>query len=129
MSVVLPQSIASTAGWQLVDWRTESLRTDPAAGGLATATADQLESDQLWLITRAVCFCTSAGQTSLRLYASTVSPGFLLDGSERGNFDVAEYPAGLQLHGGQQLVAQWSNAAAGSVGTVNVQYSLYQRTG
>ena len=127
MSVILPGALPSAAGWALADYRTLRARTGPAAGGIATVTLEQLAGDQMWLIDHAVVACTSSTPTEVRWYETTPADVGLLDGTARGNFDVADWPNGLQLIPSQSLVVQWTGASDGAVGTVTLQYRLMRR--
>jgi len=128
--MTLPYGLPTATGWALSDYITRTVTSSPAgADGLAVATAEQLDPDELWLIDRAVVSCTSVADTALRLYDSQVSAGFLLSGSRTGNFDEADYPTGLQLQPLRQLVAVWTGATPGAVGTINLQARRMLRTG
>lgn len=127
MSVILPTSTLTAAAWQLGDWRELQLRTDAAAGGVATLEAPQVPDSELWLIDRAVVACDSTSATQLRLYVNHVNAQSLRDGTSRGNFDVTEYPQGLLVRGGNSLVAQWTGASDGAVGVLTVQVRVYRR--
>jgi hypothetical protein len=116
----VPQPTAA-AGWQVYAYRTVTAQTPAAAGGLAQLTLPQLDSGVQWLIDHAVVQCTSTSYTALRLFDSQISPLALIDGSNSGNFDVADWPNGLTLQSGRQLLAQWSSASDGSVGTLMLQ--------
>jgi hypothetical protein len=128
--LVLPQSVGGTAtGWALADYMPEVvLRSPKVAVGETTATAygEQLPNDVLWLIDHAVTSCTSATATSLRMYSG--AGGLLIDGTDEGNFQVADWPNGLQVAPGRQLVAVWSSADVGSVGTLALQVRVLRRT-
>lgn len=126
---LLPSQIPTATGWVLADYRPEvTIRSQPAAGGQAIAYGEQLGSDYLWLIDHAVTSCTSSTDTALRMYADAPT-GFLLDGTDAGNFQVADWPAGLQLASGRQLCAVWSGASAGAVGTLGLQVRVLRRIG
>jgi len=128
--VILPhQAAGSAAGWGLFDFRTVAATTDPAAGGTAVVTLPQLAFDELWLIDHAVVSCTSVAGTDVRWYSDSPTPANLLDGSSSGNFDVADWPAGLQLQPGTSLVAVWSGCDDGAVGTLTVQARIMRRAG
>jgi hypothetical protein len=124
---VLPGQLPAFAGWQLVDYRSDGLTTAAASGGAATGALDQVPTDQLWIVDHAVAFCTSAAPTTLRLYSDSAQPQYLLDGTDDGNFDVADWPNGLQLVPGRSLLAVWSGATDGAVGTITVQMRILQR--
>lgn len=128
---VLPQPQPSSAGWSFSGYLDPApvLASAKAAGGAAVATGPQLEPGVQWLIDRAVASCTSSTPTSLRLYDSQSSPAFLLDGTDSGNMDVTEYPAGLWLGQTRQLVAVWAGASANSVGTLRLQVRVYRYAG
>jgi hypothetical protein len=121
VTVLLPSSIPSAAGWQLVDWIERTVTTPPASGGVATVQLEQLETDSMWLLDHMVAQSTSATPTRMRLYADAVLPGALLDGSNSGNFDVADWPAGLLVRPSVALVAQWTGCSDGAVGLLTLQ--------
>lgn len=126
--IILPTATGGTAtGWALVDFQIVQRTTDPAAGGTATLTLPQLAFDELWLVDHAVVSCTSQTSTTVRWYADTVDPARLLDGSDTGNFDVADWPAGLQLAPGSCLVSVWSGADDGAVGVLTLQARVLRR--
>lgn len=129
MTIPLPYGLPASSQLQLVGFRRITKRTGAAGafGGVVTATFDQLGTDELWLIDRAVISCTSTSTTSLRLYDTTADPNRLLSGSDRGSYDEADYPGGLLLEAGNQLVAVWSGASAGAVGTISVQVREFRR--
>lgn len=102
------------------DYRYITATSPAAAGGTATATFPQL-GQEAWLIDRAIASCTSSTETALRLYEGNPSPGFLLSGTARGNFDEADYPAGVLISPGTQLLAVWTLASDGAVGTLRLQ--------
>jgi hypothetical protein len=64
---------------------------------VCAAQLPQLDPDELWLVDHAVIACTSTTPTAVRLYADSIDPLYLLDGSSAGGFDVADWPNGLQL--------------------------------
>lgn len=115
-------------GWVLSDFLRRTITSPPApAGQSAVAQGEQLQADVMWLIDHLVSYSTSTKQTTLRLYSGQVGPGFLLDGTEAGNFNVADWPNGLQLEPASSLVAVWSGSTAGTVGTVVVQGRVMRR--
>lgn len=124
---VLPVQLPAFAGWQLVDYRQAGLTTEPAAAGACQGLLAQVPTDQLWIVDHAVAYCTSATSTVLRMYSDAAQPQYLLDGTDDGNFDVADWPNGLQLVPGRSLLAVWSGAADGAVGTLTVQMRVMQR--
>jgi hypothetical protein len=125
----LPAPVGSASGWQLADYVNMAYVSGPAdSTGVATATGRQLDQDELWLIDHMVCFCESGG-TTLRLYSGQVGPGFLLDGSDAGSFNVADWPNGLQLQPTRQLVAVWSGCTVGARGTITLQGRSLRRVG
>ncbi|WP_154793308.1 hypothetical protein [Occultella kanbiaonis] len=128
MSLILPESRAGTArGWTLADFRTVQGRTTPAVGGACELRLPEVEQDELWLIDHMVAACDSTTPTSVRLYESSVDPLALLDGSSAGNFDVADWPAGLQVRSTQFLIARWDSASDGARGTLTVQLRSLRR--
>jgi hypothetical protein len=128
MTIPLPRPIPSTSQWQLQGYRRVSMTSPPAAGGIATARFGQLGTDEQWLIDRAVVSCSSTSGTTVRLYDGDPSVSRLLSGSNTGNYDEADYPQGLLLDAGGELVAVWSGAGDGAVGTISVQARILRRT-
>jgi hypothetical protein len=120
MTVDLPRSVAAASSWQLSDWLDPVKTSQPAAGGTMQIEFRQLDVTEMWLIDRAVIQCNSAADTGLRLYVYPVGPLTMLSGSDTGNFDEAEYPEGLLVRPGQQLVAVWLGATTGAVGTLRL---------
>lgn len=129
MSVALPQSLATTSSWQLTDWLDQSYSSSPAAGGVAQIVLPVLDYATRWELTHMVVGCTSSTPTTLRLYRDTVSNPNLRDGSASGNFDVADWPAGLKIPASSGLIAVWSGASAGAVATLTVQGNVYRLAG
>lgn len=113
----------------MTDYKRVKLTSAAAADGYARATGPQLDLSELWLVDRAVVSCTSGTATELRLYESQESPAALLSGTPLGNFDEAEYPGGMLVESGRELVAVWSNATAGAVGTLNLQVRVMRPAG
>jgi len=125
----LPTPLGSASGWQLADYLDLSLVSQPAdASGTAIATGRQLDLSELWLIDHMVCSCpTSSPNTALRLYSGQIGAGFLLDGSDSGSFDVADWPNGLQLQPTRQLVAVWTGCTPGDRGSLTLQARALRR--
>lgn len=124
-----PYSSAGS-GWAVVDYKPGlTLRSDPAAAGSGTmsVTFPQVDPGFLWSIQRAVVTSTSGAATRLRLYDSMVDPAFLLSGTDTGEYDEAEYPNGLLLDQGRQLVGVWTGASDGARGTVRLQVAVLGR--
>lgn len=127
MTVLLPQPLPATGGWELVDWLDASYTSQPAAGGVATITLDQLDTTTRWQLTHMVAFCSSTSTPQMRLYLSNVSPGGLRDGTNTGVFDVADWPMGLMVPPSQALIAQWTGCNDGDLATLTVQANIYRR--
>jgi hypothetical protein len=129
VGVVLPQAVAGTAaGWVLTDFANPpQLVSAPAVAGSCRVMLPALDLTERWSIDHAVVACTSPTPTSVRWYADVADAAHLLDGSNSGNFDVAEWPAGLQIAPGTSLLVVWSGAADGAVGTVTLQGRVYRR--
>lgn len=127
MTIPLPQSIPTTTQWQLMDRRYITRSSPPAAGGIASVVFPPLDSAEMWLIDRAVASCDSSTPTKLRLYDGAAEVVRLLSGSDRGAYDEADYPGGLLLEPTSQVLAEWSDASAGAVGTIRLQVQVYRR--
>jgi len=119
--VVLPTALPAAAGWAFSDYVSLTQQSQPATGGTATIELPQLDHDEQWLIDRLVVTCTSTTSTALRLYDSAVTLARLLDTTATGNLNTADYPAGLLVRPSSVLIAQWTNASTGAVGSLTVQ--------
>jgi hypothetical protein len=129
VGVILPVSVAGTAaGWELVDYRQVQLTATAGDDGRAVVEVPPLSQDELWLVDHAVVACSSTAPTSVRWYQDTETPARLLDGSDAGNFDVADWPAGLQLVPGAALLVVWSGATAGAAAAVTMQARVLRRS-
>jgi hypothetical protein len=127
MTVVLPQqTVAPAASWAFHDFLNLQPVTQPAAGGRAEFGLPQLGPDDLWLLEHMVAYCDSTTPTRLRLYNGAADPLRLLDGTAKGNFDVADW-TGLQLPPFGALVAVWSGASDGARGVLTIQGRHWRR--
>lgn len=126
--IVLPTYVGSASQWQLSDWDEIQETSDPAVAGVATIELEQVPPGELWLLEHSVSYCTSSTATTMRLYAGAPDPLRLRDGSDRGNFDVAEWPRGLLFREGSSIVAQWSGCSAGAVAAITLQVAIYRKS-
>lgn len=127
VGVILPGALATASGWTLTDYVNRQLRSEPAAGGVCQVEFAQLDGNELWLVDHAVVACDSTSATSVRWYAGAVSDLALLDGSDSGNFDVADWPNGLQVQPTTALVVRWTGVSDGARGVVSVQARSMRR--
>lgn len=128
MTVEIPIPIPSASGWVLRDYVSLQLRSAAAAGGSTQVEFNQLDGTEMWVIDHAVVVCNSSTPTTVRWYAGAVADLAMLDGSSAGNFDVADWPAGLVIQPTSSLIVVWSGASAGAVGTVTLQARVLRRT-
>lgn len=97
-----------------------------ASGNVATTTFPAVPTGFLWLVGRITVVSNSTTPTSLGIYLDTVANGSLLDYTLSGNSDVADENTPIVITAGHKLVANWTNASNGSIGTCNLQYQLIQ---
>lgn len=110
--VTLPTEIPSASGWQFHDWTQLALTaasvsvTDLSGGTSVDAVIEtpQLPHNEQWLVDRLVITCQGSAKAEMLL--SSTSSG-LIDGTPRGNFNVAEYPTGLLVRPSSGLIARW----------------------
>ena len=124
---LLPSATAAIDAWHDIDRRVTVERTAPAAGGVCTATFDNVETDQQWLIERIAISNTSSNRTLCSVYDAGVSPQNLRDYSKFGNSDIADENSPIVIPSGSQCVVQWSNCNNGDVGTVTIQYRVQKK--
>ncbi len=127
--VILPRAVGGSAtGWTLTDYIPAGRGvSEAAAGGSCSVLFDQIDPNELWLMTHAVISCTSSTPTSCRWYVDGIDPGRLLDGSDSGNFDVADWPMGLILGPSTALLVVWDGASDGAIGTFTLQAHVQRR--
>jgi hypothetical protein len=121
--------ISTPAKWSLWDYRQLVATSKAAAGGIADAVLTQVPQDELWLLDRVVVVCTSSSTTSAFLYLNTADDRNVLDGTQVGNFDVADQSSPIQLPGGSTLLCRWAGASNGAVGTIRAQVTVMKQTG
>lgn len=130
MTVPLPQPLPVTSGWQPVDWLDRPFNSDSAGvDGVALLTLPALADDERWQLTHAVASCTSAAETRMRMYLDSVGNGTFRDGTDSGNFNVADWPQGLWVPPGRSLLARWTGCDVGAVGTLALQATIWRRMG
>lgn len=128
MSVILPGQLPPAGRWHVSDFATHRwVSTAHTGQGPLVIEGPQLDQDEMWLIDHAVASCDSPDPTELRWYESSLDPRWLLDGSSTGNFDVADWPNGLQLQPSRSLLVAWDGASAGAVGVVTLQVRVMRR--
>lgn len=115
---------AASGGWRLTDRIIRTYRATADASGVATVTSLQLDSGFAWSVEHMVCYSSSGARSSFRLYDSAVDPAQLLDGTDAGNFGVADWPTGLLLLPSTQLVGQWTGADVGAACRLRLQASV-----
>lgn len=128
MTLILPTSAGSPISqWVVLDWTTPATTSQPAADGFATVAFPQLDTETQWLLDHAVAQCDSTTDTVMRLYDSDPNRGTLWDGTDAGNFNVADWSPGLLIRPQGQLLAVWSGCSDGAVATLRVQARVMRR--
>lgn len=115
------------SAWVDADRFTRSASTKAAAGNTCTATLGPVPEGDLWLIERLVVTCTSSSTTTAILYLDSVSNANIVEGTQSGNLDFADENQPLQVDGARSLVAVWTNASNGAVGTLFAQIRVLRR--
>jgi hypothetical protein len=127
--IFVPSFQAPAHSWQLVDWLDASYKVTAGADGVATFTCPQLDDVTRWRITRAVVASTSTASTKLRLYLDAPALSTLRSGSDSGDYDEADYPAGLMIPPTRALVAQWTGGNPGDTCYLNLQAEIMRLVG
>jgi hypothetical protein len=130
VTVPAPYALPATSSWAVADWLDHAYVSTPAgADGVAVATVPALPDNERWQLTHAVISCTSTVGTQLRLYLDeSVTTGNLRDGSNSGNFNVADWPMGLWIPPGRSFTARWTGCSAGAVGILALQATILRRS-
>lgn len=118
----------STAGLSTLDYRTHSVTSTPAVGGLCSVTFEPVPAGKFWLIDRMVVSCTSTAQTVARVYTDQPSPDRLENATPAGNLDVDDSNSPLLVDSTAALLVTWSGADDGATATARIQYRLMART-
>lgn len=130
--VTLPRPVALTsgAGLQVLDYRSESVTTAACVGApwLLVAEFPPVDPGTFWLLERITVTTTATGPTRAMVYAGGISPINFLDGTERGNFDVADNASPILVDSNTALTIQWSGVELGAVATARIQYQIVART-
>jgi hypothetical protein len=128
VTVPVPFPLPATSSWTVADWLDRPYISDPAGSdGVATITLPPLPDNERWQLTHAVVSCTSAAATQMRLYFDSAAIPNLRDGSSAGNFNVADWPQGLQVPPGRALLARWDGCDPGAVATLALQATILRR--
>lgn len=113
-------------GWRLVDRLNDPpYLTDVAPDGSATVTLPVVPDGRIQVVERIVIGSDSTTRPEVRVHLGTPDPVDVVDGTDRGRFDVAEYPMGLVVPAALSLLLVWSGADAGSRVWARVQASTY----
>jgi hypothetical protein len=128
MTVPVPYALPVTSSWTLADWVDSTYNAIADATGVATITLDPLPSDTRWQLTHMVAGCSSASLTAMRLYLDQVANVALRDGTASGNFDVADWPAGLMVPPGRSLIARWTGCNPGDQAFLTLQANILRRS-
>jgi hypothetical protein len=127
--VFVPVQELTTAGsWGLADFGQASKSDVAGVDGSIEVSFDQVPDGELWLVDRMVVSCDSAARTRALVYAGVVDVRALRDGTESGNFDVADMASPIQLRTGDQLVVAWSSATPGAAGVAFAQWTVLRRS-
>jgi len=126
---VLPRYVGGSArGWELADY-VEVEKSTAAAGadGIVLLELPQLDAEERWLLDHAVTSCTSTTVTDLRYYVGAIRDTSIVEQTDNGNFDVADWPNGLRVGPSGILTLRWGGCSAGAIGTANLQIRVLRR--
>jgi len=111
--------------FRVVDKTTKLAKSAPAVGGTMTAVFDPVPSNYWWEIEREVSETDSTNITPVKLYVGSPDiAGSFRDGSATGQSSVADNSSVLRIGPGEILSAVWTNANAGDIGTLLIQYQV-----
>lgn len=129
MTAPVPRPLPTTSAWSVYDWLDRSYTGAADATGTATVRLPAVPDAQRWQLTHMVAAATTtAPAPQMRLYLDSVSLGTLRDGTTSGVFDVADWPLGLWIPAGAELLAVWTSLHPGDPVTLNMQATLYLRS-
>jgi hypothetical protein len=128
MTVPVPYSLPVSSSWQLVDWADKTYTGTADAGGVALVTLDPLPDFERWQLTHMVAGAQTTAAPQMRLYLDQVANASLRDGTSSGAFDVADWPAGLMVPPGRQLLARWTGCNPGDPVFLTLQANIFRRS-
>ncbi len=94
------------------------------ATGTGSVVVGPERGGERWTVTRIAITCTSALQTTVKLYRNIISTTTLLFGSDAGNNDVASGDPPLELPPSGKVVLVWSGGTPGSVASLVLEGKL-----
>jgi hypothetical protein len=127
LTVPAPYSLPVTRSWQIADWADRTYTAAADSTGVALVTLEQLPDNERWQLTHMVAGAQTAAAPSLRLYLDSVSNGNLRDGTDVGAFGVADWPMGLMIPPGRQLLARWTGCNPGDQVFLTLQANIIRR--
>jgi hypothetical protein len=115
------------SAWVDADRFTRSASTKAAAGGTCATILGPVPEGDLWLIERIVVTCTSSTATTAIFYLDSISNANIVEGTQSGNLDFADENQPLEVDGARSLLAVWTGASNGAIGTVQAQIRVLRR--
>lgn len=103
-----------------------------SAAGVIEIVAGPLAAGESWYIDRAAISTTSVLLSEFRAFTgsrASADARDLIDGSAGGNLDVMDTPAPWRVLPRQFLTMRWTNATAGSLGSIHLQGRRIVRSG
>jgi hypothetical protein len=125
---MLPTALATTDGMQLttVDILPLSATVPADSNGVAVIAFDQVDPGYLWLITAMSVRAVDPNSTTKPRVSVMAGPR-LLDGSDKGQFDISDRSSPILVNSGEQLQVIWTGATPGGLYTFDGQYNLVRR--
>ncbi|MFB7518382.1 hypothetical protein ACWGLK_31995 [Streptomyces albidoflavus] len=122
---MLPTAIATIDGVNLTTVDILPLTASGVADAAGTVELDfgQVDGGYLWLLTACSVRSTSTTTCRVEVWAGPR----LMDGSERGSFDISDRNAPALVNSGESLRVVWTGAEPGAVYTFDGQYNYVRR--
>jgi len=103
----------------------EPYSTSAGPDGVATIELPAVPNGEQWAVERIVVGNTGQMLPECRIYLGRPTPTNLVDGTQTGRLDVAEYARDLVVPQGVKLTAQWTGATPGSLCWIRLQRSSF----
>lgn len=111
---------AAHAGTTIV---TRTASAPVGSDGTALVQFSPVEAGTFWLVDRLMVI--GAGGGRCYVYDDPALPDLaVLDGTTSGDFDIAEYPQGLQIDETKTLCLRWVDATPGDTATARAQLRI-----
>lgn len=127
MTVAAVPNYTSRRNLYLVEWANYPPKEQQAdASGRAEIVYGPVPAARLWVVERLTIYCDSVTIPMFRWYVGDPHLYNIMEATDNGDFDAAEYPTGVPVGGGLYVRGVFTGAQAGSRAWLRLQYKVLQ---